>query len=74
MSNKKWKILQIFSIIISGIITFGLAWFYLSNNNLTGGLLILALSIILFFSAGISKLSFKIDELKDEIKKDKNVK
>ncbi len=71
MNRRKTKLLQSFVTLFSGIITFGLAWFLFSKYKLTEGILILGASIILFISAGVLKITFKIDELKEEIKKNR---
>ena len=74
MNKQKMKLLQIILVMSSGIITFGLAWFLFSKYKLTEGILILGASIIFFVSAGVLNISFKIDELKEEIKKNRKEK
>ena len=71
MNKRKKKLLASFVTLFSGIMTFVLAWFLFSKYKLTEGILILGASIILFVSAGVLKITFKIDELKEEIKKNR---
>jgi len=55
--------------LIAAIITFIFGYIALNQEDFSKAILMLTLSIILFVSAGILKLSLQIDELRKEIKK-----
>ena len=58
--------------LIAAIITFIIGYAALRNDDLSTAILLLFLSIILFVSAGALKVSLQIDELRKEIKKNRN--